>query len=179
MICDSKLHWANKYPNKNYQNVNILEDNGNNYADNDLFGEANIVLITENLSKSEIFVAEALESAVINTACTKTVAGEQWFNNFMSNLTENSMKETEYFLSSTIFRFGDGRQVTAIKRVVFPAVITGKHCKINAEIVKENIPLLLSKQWLKKFQEVKDILIKLQSLVTRLIYIFQLMGVIV
>ena len=56
------------------------------------------------------------------------------------------MKETEYFLSSTRFRFGDGRQVTAIKRVVFPAVITGKHCKINAEIVKENILLLLRKQ---------------------------------
>ena len=89
------------------------------------------------------------------------------------------MKEIEYFLSSTRFRFGDGRQVTAIKRVVFPAVITGKHCKINAEIVKENILLLLSKQWLKKFQEVEDILIKLQSLVTRLIYIFQLMGIIV
>ena len=88
MICDSKLHWANKYPNKNYQNVNILKDNGNNYADNDLFEEANIVLITENLSKSEIFVAEASESAFINTACTKTVASEQWFNNFMSNLTE-------------------------------------------------------------------------------------------
>ena len=83
------MHWANKCPHKNDQNVNILEDSDNDSADNDLFEEANIILITENLLKSEIFVAEASKSTVIDTACTKTVAGEQWFNNFMSNLTEN------------------------------------------------------------------------------------------
>ena len=49
------------------------------------------------------------------------------------------------FPRSTKFKFGDGRQVTVIKCNVFPAVIAGKHCKINAEIVKENILLLLSK----------------------------------
>ena len=83
------MHWANKCPHKNDQNVNILEDSDNDSADNDLFKEANIILITENLLKSEIFVAEASKSTVIDTACTKKVAGEQWFNNFMSNLTEN------------------------------------------------------------------------------------------
>ena len=41
------------------------------------------------------------------------------------------MKETEHFPSGTKFKFGDGRQVTAIKRVIFPAVIAGTHCKIN------------------------------------------------
>ena len=49
------------------------------------------------------------------------------------------MKEIEYFPISTKFKFGDGRQVTGIKKVVFPTVIAGKHCKINPEIVKENI----------------------------------------
>ena len=121
-----------------------------------MFEEANILLITKNLSKSEIFVAEASKSAVIDTAFTKTVAGEQCFNNFVSNLTEKSMKEIEYFPNSTKFKFGDGRQVTAIKCVIFPAVIARKHCKTNAEIVKENIPLLLSKHSLKKCQAVTD-----------------------
>ena len=36
VICDSKLHWANKCPHKNDQNVNILEDSDNDSADNDL-----------------------------------------------------------------------------------------------------------------------------------------------
>ena len=73
---------------KNDQNVNILEDNDNDSASNDFFEEANIVFNTDNLSKSEIFLTEASKSAVFDAAFTKTVPGEQWFNNFMSNLTE-------------------------------------------------------------------------------------------
>ena len=80
--------------------ANILEDSDNNSADNDLLEEANILLITKNFLTSELFLAESWKAAVINTACTKTVAGEQWFNNFMSNLTKKSMKEIEYFPSS-------------------------------------------------------------------------------
>ena len=38
-----------------------------------MFEEANVVLITENLSKSEISVAEASKSAVIDTTCTEMV----------------------------------------------------------------------------------------------------------
>ena len=45
--------------------------------------------------------------------------------------------------------FGDVRQVSAVKRVIFRACIAGKVCKIEAEIVKENIPLILSKSSLK------------------------------
>ena len=86
------------------------------------------VLITEILSKSKVFVTEASESGVFNISCTKMVAGEQWFNNFMLNRTEKSMKEIDYFPSSTKFKFGDVRQVTVIKQV-FPAVIGGKHYK--------------------------------------------------
>ena len=48
VICDPKLHWPNKCPHKNNQNVNILEYSDNDSADNDMFEEANIVLITEN-----------------------------------------------------------------------------------------------------------------------------------
>ena len=44
--------------------------------------------MTEDIAKSEVFGAEASKSAVIDTACTKTVAGQIWFENFKSNLTE-------------------------------------------------------------------------------------------
>lgn len=46
-----------QYPHKNDQNVNIVEDSDNDSPDNNLFEEANIVLIKENLPKSENFVA--------------------------------------------------------------------------------------------------------------------------
>ena len=74
---------------------------------------------------------EASKSAVTDTAYTKTVTGKQWFNNFTFYLNEKSVKEIEFFPSSTKFKFGEGRQVICIKRVIFPAVIARKHCKIE------------------------------------------------
>ena len=71
-IFDSKLHWANKCPHRNYQNnINAVEDKDSEVE------ECNFILMTENIINEEIFVLEASKSAVIDTACTKTVAGEQ------------------------------------------------------------------------------------------------------
>ena len=63
--------------------------------------------MTENISKQKSFAMEAASSAVIDTACTKTVAGEHWFVNYKSYLSENSIKN----ISDTKFKFGDGKQV--------------------------------------------------------------------
>ena len=68
-----------------------VEEDGN--SEKDSSEEINIVLMTEKIEKSEIFVAEASKSAVIDTACTKTVAGKQWFDNFKANLTKHSLDE--------------------------------------------------------------------------------------
>ena len=77
VICDSKMHWAGKCPHRsNNQSVDIIgEENFDLETDNEV-EEANIVLITEEIDKNEIFVAEACKLAVIDTACTKTVVGE-------------------------------------------------------------------------------------------------------
>ena len=60
------------------------------------------------------------------------------------------------FQSDTKFKFGDTKQVSAVKRVIFPTKIAGKICQIEAEIVKENIALLLSKNSLKRCGTVID-----------------------
>ena len=83
VICDSKLHWANKCPHKYEQNVSVVEDQESDTE------EVNIILMTENISNEETLVLEASKSAEIDTACTKTVAGEQWFVNYKSNLADD------------------------------------------------------------------------------------------
>ena len=88
--------------------------------------EINTVLITEEDDKSEIFVAEASKSAVIDTTCTKAVADEKWFKNYTANLTEKARKETTC-PSNTSFKFGDGRKVQALKRVLFPVHLSLNH----------------------------------------------------
>ena len=148
------MHWADKCPHKNERSALIVEGSA---SEDESTKEVDIVLITEEIDKAEIFVTEASKSAVIDTACTKTVAGEKWFENYKSNLTEKAKQEIEIHPSSTSFKFGDGRKVQALFRVIFPVIIANTHCKINVDIVSENILLLLSKSSLKKCRTVLDI----------------------
>ena len=52
-----------------------------------------------------IFVVEPSKSAVIDTACTKTVAGEKWYQNFKTNLPNNYVAHIEPFPSKIVFKF--------------------------------------------------------------------------
>ena len=88
-MCNSKMHWPDKCPDKNETGSAYLVEGNDSSDDNP--EEINIVFITEN-DKSEIFVAEASKSAVIDKACAKTVAGEKWFKSYTSNLTAKTRK---------------------------------------------------------------------------------------
>ena len=67
VICDSKMHWTDKCPHKsNYQSINVSEE-----INWDTENENDIVLMTEEIVKNEIFIAEASKLAVVDTACTK------------------------------------------------------------------------------------------------------------
>ena len=146
-ICDSKMYWAKNCPHKKSQQVNYIDDEDG--RDSDDSEEVNTVLITEEVSKHDIFIAEAATSGVADTACTKTVAGESWFINYCRKLDNDLLNETEIYPSKT-FKFGDSRKVFPFQKVVIPVQIANHSCKISCEIVKDNIPLLLSKQSLKQ-----------------------------
>ena len=99
------MHWADKCPQKNKKgSAYLVDDNDSDDDDEDNSEEINIVLITEEDGKSEIFVAEASKSAVTDTACTKTVAGEKWFKNYTS-MDETARKEILIYLSNTSFTY--------------------------------------------------------------------------
>ena len=119
-------------------------------SDEDNYENANIVLMTEQPSENETFMLEASKSAILDTACTKTVAGEKWFINFCELLDESLLNLVEIFPTTTKFKFGDGKKADAIVKVIIPVKIADKSCKISCELVKENIPLLLSKESLKR-----------------------------
>ena len=40
-------------------------------------------------------MAEAAKSAVVDTACTKTVCGLHWFNSYVDSLDEEQRKKVE------------------------------------------------------------------------------------
>ena len=152
-ICDSKMHWAKDCQHKKSETANITEftDEINDHIEN-LIEEVNIVLTTTDNTK----IQTAL-NAITDTACTKTVAEEEWLHNYSKNLDDTLINQVEVYPSKRIFKFGDGHKVTAISSVKIPAQIGETNCFIITEIVKEKIPLLLSKSSLKKADTVLNI----------------------
>ena len=78
--------------------------------------ECNITLFSKE-SDSEIFMVEALGSAVIDTACTRTVCGEKWLNNYVEGLNESEVQKVRNTVSNRPFKFGDGHVVHSTKKV--------------------------------------------------------------
>ena len=108
-----------------------------------------VVLLTDAMDCA-IFVADTEKSVVAHTACSKTVAGEQWLDNYMKILSDTLLNEVEIFDSHTPFKFGDGSKVYVVRRATVPAQFGDKQCMIDVEIVKKNIPIVLSKYSFKK-----------------------------
>ena len=102
----------------------------------------------------EVFLVEAMGTAVIDTARTCTVCGERWLDNYLKTLDELSLKKVKRNPSSIGFRFGDGGRIYSFETATIPAEIAGVKCQIITEVIKKDIPLLLSKASLKKAGQV-------------------------
>lgn len=74
----------------------------------------------------------------------------KWLDISIDALSNRDKYLVEYFLTKTTFKFGDGAEVTATRKVKFPAVIGRKRVMIESCVVNNEIPLLLSKAAMKK-----------------------------
>ena len=109
--------------------------------------ECNVTLFSQDtMSENKIFVAESLNTAILDTACTRTVVGKNCLKHFKDSVTDN----LQTFDSNKPFRFGDGQIIKSFNKVILPAKIGDVKCKIETEVVDADIPLLLSKTSLKK-----------------------------
>jgi transposase InsO family protein len=151
-ICQSVFHWAKNCPDKEKpENVKVTEDKS---LTEDM-ESCNITLFNKTQDLNTIFMMEASAAAVIDTACTRTVCGEEWLENYEGLIENKTLIKAED--SQIAFRFGDGKMVNSYKQVVIPAIIAGKRCNIRAEVVKADIPLLLSKDSMKKAGTILDL----------------------
>lgn len=147
-VCQSVFHWAKDCPDKT-SSAKITE------SESDIIENCNVTLFTkEQPSANEIFVLESAGSAIIDTACTRTVCGEKWFEHFVKVANDNDIQT---FPSNRAFKFGDGKVVNSFCRAIIPAEFGKTLCKIEIEVVKADIPLLLSKSSLKKAGTVLDL----------------------
>ena len=145
VICDSKMHWAKNCPHKaNIKSINVAET----ISDDDNYDEeVSIILMT---SEYEILINEMEVNAIIDTACTKTVSGKNWFHNFLKCLDDTAFNKVKIVSSEKTFKFGDSGKVFSTFQAIISAKIVSTDCFIKTEIVNKKIPLLLYKSNLKK-----------------------------
>ena len=163
-ICQSVHHFAHKCPYKGSDEL------GQNRRGDDASGEmmgveqetpgvgqVNITLFkASDQQHLRSLVGETFGMAVLDSGCTKTVVGQVWLEEYLKTLTDTDSKRVKFGRSDECFRFGDGEKVQAVKQATFPVQIGGVDALVNAHVVENNIPLLLSRQSLKKADAVMD-----------------------
>ena len=100
---------------------------------------------------------ETIGCAVLDTGCNVNVCGEKWLEEYEEMLSKAEKSRVEEYTTDKCFRFGDGKTVKAHKRVKIPGYIDKNKIEIETEVITSDIPLLLSKTFMKRMGMVIDL----------------------
>ena len=107
------------------------------------------VHVTLHMSQQGLQI-ETIGKGLLDSGCSRTVAGQLWYNEFLNTLSEAERMQVTEMESKSVFRFGDGIETASLKKVSIP-VCVGKHkFQMNTEIVANEIPMLISKDAMKE-----------------------------
>ena len=134
-ICKSIYHWARECPHKDKAPAPILK------LDQDM------VIDDDNLIYNTF--TDTVNLGILDSGAAKTVCGKKWYEVYENSLTEEEKKHITEENAESTFRFGDGDEIKSYKVKLFPTKICGKDVIIRANIVDNDIPLLISKVTLK------------------------------
>lgn len=122
-----------------------------NMAKVNTFNTEHAVLFTgfqrEDMSR---LCVDAQNCAVLDSACSSTVCGQTWFNNYIESLSGEDRKKIKGSDSKKVFKFGGGTCLKSNGEFSIPAVLADKSVTIQTDVVESDIPLLLSKDAMKK-----------------------------
>ena len=134
--------WENTTKSKNDKRqkqarVNIAEDE-------------QVVLFT-GYHKGDIsqLSVDARNCAVLDSACSSTVCGQNWLENYLNSLSEADKQKIHQNVGQRTFKFGGGERLKSKGEYRLPAVIAGREVTIRTDVVHSDIPLLLSRSAMK------------------------------
>ena len=159
--CGSKNHWARFCPNNDWRQQSSESHNSNwrqrnSELNSNYYGEDDEVHVTllaaeENFeNKVDTLFGESLGGVILDSGCSRTVCGEMWLASYLETLTSVEKESVKIEQSTSVFKFGDGKRMKSLKRVVLPCVLAGKNVTIRTDVVACNVPLLLSKTSMKR-----------------------------
>ena len=145
-ICESINHWAGNCPDKFKK-------------DQETFVVHEIVLHgshEESPEKMKELLSDTWSSGLLDCGATKTVCGRVWLNEYLNTLSDEQRCEVKYTPTQSVYRFGDGEQINASESVRIPACIGSAEIFIMTDIIDKDLPLLLSKAFMKRANIVLD-----------------------
>ena len=143
-ICASTMHFVRECPHKN-ENVNCTESVNETQEEFVLISNEQMKIDPDSKEMSR-FTAEALNCAALDTCCTSSVAGEKWMKLYISGLPEklkNQVKGPNKGIKK--FQFGNLGVLESIGQYKIPVLIAGDLDELVVDVIKSDIPLLMSK----------------------------------
>ena len=156
-VCGSIYHWVRECPDKEEEQTTeekeayIVLDSG----DGDPYSVSEeIILMAQAGDNSVGLLGETIGHMVLDSGTTSTVGGLSWYKCFLDTLSDEVKGKIKTQEGKKTFKFGVGHRLQSLKKVVLPCVIGGIRVDVNADIVDADIPLLLSKEAMKKAKSV-------------------------
>ena len=160
--CGSEYHFRDKCKDRNSNEsglisiCNEVKDDGEIHAENDNL-EFELVMIADMIDQICLLVEDAGMRAIIDSACSKTVAGKVFIEKYVQHLPSSMKEQVEIGTpSKTIYQFGGGEQRRSLRKVKLPAWIGDLKLSIETEVVEASIPLLIGANSLEKSKAVID-----------------------
>ena len=98
------------------------------------------------------WTSEIKDKAIIDSGCSKSVAGSTWFEGFMETLSDQDKKAILKLESNAKFKFGGHGIYHSQALVTAPVYVGGKRIFIRFDVVETDIPLLISLKVMKKLE---------------------------
>ena len=142
--CNSSQDFVDNCPHRRVEEANMT---------------VHITLVAGSASEEqEVMLVETLARGILDSACTKTVAGKIWMDEFLSHLgaQERTMALNSKKSSSSLYRFGDGQETRSKHEITVPMKICGERIPITVDVVDNDIPLLISRPTMTQLGMVLD-----------------------
>ena len=109
-----------------------------------------LVMVTEREDQLCLLVEEAKDRGVLDSACSRTVAGADWIRSYLRKLKDYDEDSIPREDGGTQFQFGGGEMRKSIMRIGLPCMVGDEKVTLFTEVVNAEIPLLIGTNSLEK-----------------------------
>lgn len=158
--CGSFRHFMASCIHSHEKKQQVHMNEGENYGENDQLqfpsGQdqafvANVVLFNGSSNDPNLTV-ESLNCALLDSCCTSNVCGESWMEYYIESLSATDKESVKVQNSGRIFQFGGETFIPSQGSYRIPAVFGTEKVYIIVDVIKSEIPLLLSRTCMKKLR---------------------------